>query len=129
MRVIFDTDDSAIWALMRVPMHHKLNEVWAWILRRLIAQGCEEVVWSSYYRAKLPGESGIHDTDPCRALDWYPVKWSLIKIRRFEDEVNNAWDYGKVNPKTGRSYKVLWWHDVGRGAHFHTQARNETLLM
>ena len=126
LRVIFDLKDSAFWTLMRVHPHRKLLIVWSWILRRIEERGCREVVWASFHRPKVEGESGVHDTDPCRALDWYPVGWSLEEIQEFEEEANFVWDYGKTNPKTGNRYKVLWWHDVGRGAHYHTQVRDET---
>lgn len=102
-------------------MHHKLNEVWEWILQELIKRGCKEIVWTSYFRPRVKGESGIHSTDPCRALDWYPVNRLISEILEFEDETNNIWDYGKTSPKTGKRYKVLWWHDIGRGAHYHLQ--------
>lgn len=126
MRVVFDTKDSAFWTLMRVNPHRKLLIVWSWILRMIAELGYREVVWTSFHRPKEPGESGIHDTDPCRALDFYVVGMDKVDIQDFEDQTNFAWDYGKTNPETGKRYKVLWWHDVGRGAHFHTQVRDET---
>ncbi|MBA7545823.1 hypothetical protein ES705_38201 [subsurface metagenome] len=126
LRVVFRLEDSAIWTLMRVHPHRKLLVVWSWILRRLEEKGCREVVWSSFHRPKVPGESGIHDTDPCRSLDWYPVGWSLEETQEFEEETNLNWVYGKDNPKTGKPYQVIMWHDVGRGPHFHTQVRDET---
>jgi len=111
---------------MRVSPHHNLITVWEWILQELIKRGFEEIVLTSYFRPRVKGESGIHSTVPCRALDWYPVNRLTSEILEFENLVNNTWDYGKTNPKTGKRYKVLWWHDVGKGAHYHTQVRNET---
>ena len=111
---------------MRVPPHCNLLIVWAWILRRLIKKGCKEIVWTSYFRPRIIGENGIHSTDPCQALDWYPVGWGLSEVLEFENETNNTWDYGKTNPRTGKRYKVLHWHNLGKAAHYHTQVRDET---
>lgn len=126
MNVVFRTEDSALWSLMRVRMSHKLNVVWTWILERLEHLGYEEVVWTSFYRPWREGETGVHSIIPCPVLDFFVPGMGYKDIELFENEVNSHWSYGKVNPKTDEEYKVIQWHDTGRGFHFHLQTQNET---
>ena len=129
MRVTFRTKDTALWTLAEVPIHVKLRFFLEWILKELTAQGYEEVFWSSFFRIKTPGESGVHNTKPCRAADFFVVGMSTRPAERFAEYVNNRWEHGGISRVTGEPFKVLIWHDTGRGFHFHAQVRDETRML
>lgn len=129
MRVTFRIKDTALWTIFEIPIHVKLRFLLEWILKELDSQGYEEIFWTSYFRIKTPGESGVHNTNPCRASDFFVVGMSTRAAGRFEEHVNRNWKYGKDHPETGVPYKVLIWHDVGRGLHFHAQVRDETVMV
>lgn len=100
-----------------IAWHHKLVDVIMWI-----ESLTGEVVITSgrRYRIIHDKDSGIHLTDPLRALD----------LRHY---VYNDWDHlcGVINahwhydPKRP-DLKVAVIHDVGLGKHFHTQVHDNT---
>lgn len=126
MRVVFRTKDSALWTLNKVPSYRVMTTLWKWILDELASAGYEEVFWTSHYRRKGPGDSGVHDTNPCRARDFFVVGMSKGSALKFAEHVNENWLHGRTSKKTGKPFKVLVWHDTGRGLHFHAQVRGET---
>jgi len=127
MRIVFRTEDSALPSLLLFPAHHKMEALWFWILKELREKGYDEIVWTSHHRPKSANDSGVHDTNPCRARDFFVPGMGSGESIVFADHVNRHWKYGTVSRKTDKPFKVLIWHDVGRGAHFHAQTRDETI--
>lgn len=100
-----------------VRWHHKLVDVTMWIMDLT-----GEVVITSgrRYRTIHSGDSGIHLTDPLRALDYryyiYNDPDHLVGV------INSHWHYDPSRP----NLKVAVLHDVGRGKHFHIQVHDNT---
>lgn len=73
------------------------------------------------YRSLYAGDSGIHMTDPLRALDIrYYIYNNPDKLR---DIINRAWQYDRTRP----GLKCALLHDVGKGKHFHLQVHDRTI--
>lgn len=115
-------------------LHPLLWQVMEWIrLEHLVISLGVEL--TSAFRPIGEGESGIHATNPLRAVDFYvvsiftgyrqPSSWH----EELEEAVNNHWIYdsnGLSDPKRLK-YRVAWWHDAGSGLHLHLQAHNNTV--
>ncbi len=103
-----------------VPWHPRLIDLTKWII-----ETTEHVVFTSGYRPSPihSKDSGIHATDPLRAVDIrhfiYPHPDKL------RDRINNAWLY---DPKR-KNLKCAFLHDTGLGMHFHLQCHDNTKAM
>ena len=64
--------------------------------------------------ARKPGDSGVHNTHPLRALDVGTVGISRETAREIEAEINEQF------PRTDGKPTALY-HDSGGGAHIHIQ--------
>ena len=110
-------DYKVLKSLLQATYHPKLIALAIWICHRysspVITSGWrEEKLWS--------GDSGIHGTFPCRALDW-SVKW-WEDPEKVEKDINDNWVYDPTRPEM----KCAILHDVGNGMHLHTQVTERT---
>lgn len=92
--------------LIVIPWHPMLKEIVFWGMRRWPGQ----VVFTSGYRED---DSGVHGALPkMRGTDWRSTKFSNPRI--VEQEINQEWEYGKINPKTKEPYRVCMYHRTVR---------------
>lgn len=113
-------------------MHGRVIEVVEWIAWEVwdaILGQPFLVITAGWYE----GGSGVHAL--YRAVDVSVRDYVTKDMLPMHDRtraarvINDAWDYGKVNPGTGRPYLVCYHHKVdGSAWHFHIQVRNETRL-
>jgi hypothetical protein len=94
-------------------VHPNLAAVLHWFWKQYF-----DVIVTSAWRAD---DTGIHHTDPLRAVDLR--SWVFPDPERRAAEINAAWLY---DPQRTR-LKVCVYHDVGRGAHFHIQVHDRTV--
>ena len=66
--------------------------------------------------------TGVHSTDPVRAIDLRSRNYTEEQIRAREDFINDTWIYDPERPQM----KCCIVHDVGRGVHFHLQCCSRT---
>ena len=110
-------DHKVLKALLQAVYHPKMIALALWISHRYsdacITSGWrEEKVWS--------GDSGIHGTFPCRALDWSVQGWDDPKA--IEADINANWVYDPTRP----DLRCAVLHDIGKGVHLHTQVHERT---
>jgi len=85
------------------------------------------ILWVSHRLDKFcitsgfrPGDSGVHGTSPCRAIDirsnWYDDPEDICK------DINSHWIY---DPERLDKLCALY-HDVGQGPHIHLQVHGNT---
>ena len=113
-------DYKVLRSLLQATYHPKMIALAIWITHRysntVITSGWrEEKVWS--------GDSGIHGTFPCRALDWSTKGWDNPKA--IADDINENWQYDPDR----LMMKCAIVHDVGQGVHLHTQVHEKTKYM
>lgn len=109
-------DYKVLKALLQATYHPKMIALALWICHRYsnatITSGWrEEKVWT--------GDSGIHGTFPCRAMDW-SVK-GFDNPKSIEEDINRNWVYDPARPEM----KCAFYHDVW-GPHLHTQVHEKT---
>jgi hypothetical protein len=110
-------DSKVLTGLMRVPFHKKMIALTLWFAWRQD----KPVITSSYRDASVHDkDSGIHSTIPCRAVDWRSK--DLTNPKRVVEDINNHWEYDPKRPKL----KCAIYHDIGLGAHIHTQVHDRT---
>lgn len=79
-----------------------------------------EKVITSLWRKKGPGESGVHETIPLRAVDIRETNRSIGTI--IEDWINIRYEYDPHRP----SMMVAIHHNTGWGWHLHLQVHPRT---
>lgn len=87
--------------LIVVPLHPMLKEIFFWTCEQWPGQ----IVVTSGYRK---GDAGVHGRDPLRGKDLSSREFN--NPRQVEFKINQEWDYGKINPKTGQPYQVCMYH-------------------
>lgn len=94
------------------------------VLRWLAGQWPDEVmVVTRISWPPVPGESGVHQTEPHRAADIRTTTIPYAVAKKLADSVNAAWRYGSSDP----AKQVALYHRVPGGAyHLHIQVRDET---
>lgn len=110
-------DYKVLKSLLQATYHPKMIALAIWIVHRYsnatITSGWrEEKVWS--------GDSGIHGTFPCRALDWSVKDW--VDPQAVARDINENWQYDPTRP----DMKCAIVHDIGQGLHLHTQVHERT---
>ena len=91
--------------LIAVSWHPMLQEVVFWTCE----QWPEQIVFTSGYRK---GSKGVHGQNPLRGGDLRSREFK--NPRQVEDAINQEWDYGKINSKTGQPYQVCLYHQSVR---------------
>jgi len=111
--------DNRIYAhFVEVPHHEKLVEFVAWFLGVF----GEAVITSAHRSRKIhSADSGIHMTDPLRAVDLRYYIYSAPEAVR--DYTNLVWTYDPSRPHL----QVCLLHNTGRGRHFHIQVHDRTV--
>ena len=66
--------------------------------------------------------TGVHSTDPCRAIDLRSRNYTEAGIQTIKNHINNTWIYDPERPEM----ECCMVHDVGRGMHFHCQVCSRT---
>ena len=97
--------------------HQNLVKLIMWL-----AEYTGEIVITSgrRYRALYAGDSGIHMTDPLRAMD---IRYYIYNDPdKLCDIINQAWEYDRTRPR----FQCAKLHDTGRGLHFHLQVHDRT---
>lgn len=101
-------------ALMSAPYHPKIVGLLTWFACRY-----SDFCITSGFRF---GDSGVHGTIPCRAVDLrsstFKEPWAV------RDDVNKHWVYDPDRPE----YKCCVYHDAGSGFHFHLQVHPKTFM-
>lgn len=95
--------------------HPMLLEVFVWLTVRYSTN----TITSAYRDHKIhPKDSGIHMTDPLRAIDKrsrdYPDPDAIAA------DINSVWQYDPNRPHL----QVCVYHDTGFGPHFHIQVHS-----
>ena len=106
-------DKSVLFSLLSVEYHETLIEILVW----LVGEYPENLVITCGYR---PGDSGVHGTMPCRAVDLR--SWTFKAPDRVCNYINMVFEYDYKRPEM----KVALFHDVGKGLHFHIQVHPNT---
>ncbi len=103
-----------------VRWHPKLIRVSLWIL-----EITNEMVITSAFRPRKihDDDSGIHTTDPLRAMDIR--SYIYPKPEALRDRINRVWTYDPKRPEL----MVAFLHDTGLGIHFHIQVHDNTKAM
>ena len=117
-------DPNVFRRALIVPWHPRLVEVYTWLCNRY-----GDVVASSVYRTPEPGEAlSVHNTDPCRGLDWINRRWTADYCRQVERDINDNWLYDHDRPQMA----VCKYHTVDpmqqTGWHFHCQGHESTIF-
>lgn len=110
-------DYKVFKSILEANYHPKMIALALWIAHRYssatITSGYrEEKVWS--------GDSGIHRTFPCRAMDWSVRDWD--NPQAIVEDINANWSYDHTRPE----FKCAVLHDIGQGNHLHTQVHERT---
>lgn len=113
-------DYTVLRALMKATYHPKMIALAMWIAHRYtnptITSGYrEEKTWS--------GDSGIHSTFPCRALDWSVKGWPDPSA--VANDINSNWTYDPSRLEM----KCAIVHNIGQGIHLHTQVHERTVYL
>lgn len=113
-------DYKVLKSLLTATYHPKMINLALWIAHRYsdatITSGWrEEKVWS--------GDSGIHRTFPCRAIDWSVKGYEDPK--QVEKDINTYWTYDPTRPEM----RCAILHDIGQGLHLHTQVHERTTYL
>lgn len=93
-----------------------------WLVDDLLTWWPGFFVITSMWRKKKPGESGIHETSPLRAIDVRSHDFPDAVAKQIEERINAEWIYDPERP----AMKVCLWHDAGSGKHFHIQVHPRT---
>jgi len=118
MNIAFKSD-NIFKNFCKVPHHPVLDDLICWLHENKI----ERIVTSAYRANKIhPADSGIHTTNPLRAIDLR--SWTIRNPNIVRDKINNAWLYDPARP----GKKVCVYHTTGRGYHFHLQVHDNTRL-
>lgn len=96
-------------------LHPQLAAVLHWFWKRYF-----DVIVTSAWREQ---DSGIHNTDPLRAVDLR--SWVFPDPEARADEINRAWLYDPLRTRLN----VCIYHDTGRGVHFHIQVHDRTVRL
>jgi len=113
-------DSKAFRALLEVPYHPKMIALALWFIYR----NNFPTITSGYRKDKIhENDSGIHCTNPCRALDFSATK--LIHPESVADDINAHWRYDPERPEM----KCAVYHDVGFGHHLHLQVHDNTVYL
>ena len=67
--------------------------------------------------------TGVHSTDPCRAIDLRSRNYTEEQTQTIKNHINNTWIYDPERPEMN----CCMVHDVGRGMHFHLQSHPNTV--
>ena len=113
------TNVKVLKALMEVQYHPKMVDLAVWVAVRIN----HPRITSAYRSKKVHSkDSGIHMTNPCRAVDWESK--NLDDPRIVCDDINNHWIYDPKRPEM----RCAIYHDVGLGLHIHTQVHPRTVF-
>ena len=111
-------DPKVFKALLEVTYHPKMIELALWYAWSFNTP----IITSAYRKNKVwDGDSGIHMTNPCRAIDWSCE--GLTDCHKVTEEINNHWIYDPDRPEK----KCAMCHNVGLGLHIHTQVHDKTI--
>lgn len=103
-------------------LRHWCHPALIWVVDDCLKWWPTEFVITSLWRKRAPGESGIHATNPLRAMDVRSRIFPASVSRQIEDKINKEWIYDPKRP----NLKVCVWHDTGQGEHFHLQVHDRT---
>ena len=98
--------------------HPKLIELLVWLTIRY----SKNIITSAYREREIHDkDSGIHGTDPLRAVDKrsrdYPDPEAIAA------DINAHFIYDPIRPH----YQVCVYHNTGQGYHFHLQVHDRTV--
>jgi hypothetical protein len=104
-------------ALLSVKYDKKLVDLVVWMSARY----SEVTIVSAWRPEKIHAkDSGIHITQPCRAMDFrsscFDDPASVVK------DINTNWQYDPARPER----VCALYHDVGLGPHIHVQVHENT---
>lgn len=109
-------DEGVFYNLLGVRVHYRVTEI-------LVALGKwgTPVVTSAYREHKAHAkDSGIHSTDPLRAVDIR--SWIYSDPEMIVDWINLQWEYDNQRPWM----KCAILHNTGSGEHIHVQVHPNT---
>ena len=112
-------DGKVFAALLEVPYHKKMVALALWFVYRYN----EPTLTSAHRKQKVwEGDSGIHMTIPCRALDFSIA--GLTDPKKVIEDVNNHFEYDPGRPEM----RCAIYRDVGQGPHIHLRVSNSTVF-
>ena len=112
-------DPKVFKGILEVPYDRKLIALALWYAWRY---NNPTITSAHRYQKAWDGDSGIHMTIPCRALDWSIA--GLEDPQKAVDDINNHWEYDPARPEL----KCAICHNVGQGPHIHMQVCEATVF-
>jgi len=127
-----DHDLTLFHRFHEVPWHPNLVKVFDWVYGKLKNRKATIRLTSGWRPPdEILGESGIHATDPLKAVDFTVVYFHADETRELCNIGNSSWEYDYTRPS---KYQVFVPHEyrtkTGKllGYHIHLQVHENTRL-
>ena len=109
-------DPSVCLGMLLWQYHHKLCQVFNWLLHRY-----SNVTFTETYRPKQHAND-LHGTIPVRAIDIR--SWNYPDPLQIQADINKKWEYDPARP----DMMCCVYHGKGKEKHFHIQVHKRTRM-